>query len=74
MKTANEILAELRADADISQAELGSRLGITQRRISFLETGVTEPNLDDLRAYCRYFNVSSDYILGLVDQPRKLKP
>ncbi|MBQ5994865.1 MAG: helix-turn-helix transcriptional regulator [Clostridia bacterium] len=51
----------------ITQTDLANVLGMTQRKISFLETGVTEPSLRDLRAICLYFNVSCDYLLDLPD-------
>ncbi|MBQ7934765.1 MAG: helix-turn-helix transcriptional regulator [Clostridia bacterium] len=71
----NERLKNLREDIEpkMNQTELGQVLGMTQRRVSFLETGTTEPNLDDIRAYCRYFDISADYILGLTDDPKPLK-
>ena len=51
----------------ITQTDLANVLGMTQRKISFLETGVTEPSLKDLRAICLYFDVSADYLLDLPD-------
>lgn len=49
----------------ITQKDLANALGVTQRKISFMETGTTEPSLKDIRALCKYFNVSADYLLGL---------
>lgn len=49
----------------LTQTDLANVLGMTQRKISFLETGVTEPSLKDLRTICLYFDVSSDYLLDL---------
>ena len=64
-----EKLRNLREDADINQTQLGVALGITQRKISYIECGKYEPSIDDIIAICRYFNVSSDYMLGLSDSP-----
>lgn len=50
---------------NITQSDLANALGMTQRKISFLETGTTEPSLKDITALCKYFNVSADYLLGL---------
>lgn len=49
----------------ITQKDLANALGITQRKVSFMETGTTEPSLGDIKALCKYFNVSADYLLGL---------
>ncbi len=49
----------------ITQKDLANALGVTQRKVSFMETGTTEPSLKDIRALCKYFNVSADYLLGL---------
>lgn len=60
-----EKLKNLREDADLSQTELGKLLGMTQRKISYIECGEYEPSIDDIIAFCRFFKVSSDYLLGL---------
>lgn len=51
----------------LTQTDLANAIGVTQRKISFMETGVTEPSLKDLYSLCRYFNVSADYLLELPD-------
>lgn len=67
MKNFNQLLKELREDKKVklSQAQVGAECGISQRKLSFIEKGVTEPNLQDLRALCLYYGVSADYLLGL---------
>ena len=72
MKEYYKILKELREDAEPkrTQSEVGEKCNITQRKLSFIENGTTEPNLQDLRALCLYYGVSADYILGL---PKGLK-
>ena len=71
MKEYNEILKDLRTDLEPkhSQREVGEKCVMTQSKLSSLECGKTEPNLCDLRALCRFYNVSADYILGLPDLP-----
>lgn len=49
----------------LTQTDLANAIGVTQRKISFMETGVTEPSLKDLTSICRYFNISADYLLSL---------
>lgn len=60
-----ERVKNLREDADLSQTELGKSVNMTQRKISYIECGKCEPNIDDIIAFCRRFGVSSDYLLGL---------
>lgn len=69
----NEIIYNLREDKEpqMTQTELGKELNITQRKISYLEKGKIEPNIEDIITYCKYFNVSADYILGLTNDKRK---
>lgn len=54
----------LREEHEMNQTELGSAVGMTQRKVSYLENGKYEPSLEDIKALCRYFNVSADYLLG----------
>ena len=49
----------------LTQTDLGNAIGVTQRKLSFLETEASEPSLRDITALCRFFNVSADYLLGL---------
>ncbi len=57
-------------EKELNQTELGKKLGITQRKISYLECGRCEPSIADIKAICMFFGVSSDYLLGL---PKGLK-
>ena len=54
----------LREEKELNQTELGLAVGMTQRKISYLENGKYEPSLEDIRALCRFFHVSADYLLG----------
>lgn len=54
----------------LTQSDLANAIGVTQRKISFLETGASEPSLRDIAAICRYFNVSADFLLEL---PRNME-
>lgn len=65
----NERIRALREDNDITQSDIAEAFKTTQRKISHLETGDSEPTLLDIEQYCRYFNKSADYILGYTDIP-----
>ena len=62
--TFGEKIRLLREEKELNQTELGEAVGMTQRKISYLECGRYEPSFDDLRALCKYFQVSADYLLG----------
>ncbi len=63
-----ERIKALREDADKTQRELASYLNIAQNTYSQFETGKREISIELLIKICQYFQVSSDYILGLSDK------
>ncbi len=60
-----EKVRNLREDSDLTQSRLGQELCMTQRKISFIECGKYEPSIDDIVAFCKFFGVSADYLLGI---------
>jgi len=60
-----EKVRAFREDMDINQTQLGKALNMSQRKISYIECGNCEPSIEDIKAICKYFNVSADYLLGL---------
>ena len=60
-----ENIRNLREDADMNQTELGKALNMTQSKISYIECEKYEPNIEDIIAFCRYFKVSADFLLGI---------
>lgn len=70
-----EIIRGLRDDLlrKSNLTEIAEKLGMTQRKLSYIETGKSEPSLADLRSICKFYNVSADYVLGLTNEPKKLK-
>lgn len=73
MSILGERVRGLREDKDMNQTQLSVVLNTTQKKISRIETGENEPNLQDIRTLCTYFNVSADYLLGLTDETKPLK-
>ena len=59
-----EKLKLLREEQELNQTELGVKVNMTQRKISYLERGKYEPSLEDIKAICTYLHVSADYLLG----------
>ena len=62
--TFGEKIRLLRESKELNQSELGREVNMTQRKISYIENDKYEPSIDDLKALCRYFHVSADYLLG----------
>ena len=65
--TFGEKVRRLREEQELTQGVLGERLQMTQRRVSYIENDRYEPSLADIRAICRYFQISADYLLELPD-------
>lgn len=71
MKTYYERIRELRQDEDISQQELGEALGISQHTISQYELHHRRPDPETIIALAKFFNVSTDYLLGVTNTRNK---
>ena len=66
----HERIRALREDSDIRQEDIAKLLNMNQRKVSRLETKATEPTPDEIIRYCKLFDVTADYILGLSDKKR----
>lgn len=60
-------LKDLREDHDYTQRQVAEKIGITQRKYSYIETGVQQLTADVLVALARFYKVSVDYLLGETD-------
>lgn len=65
-------LRDLREDHDLSQEQIAELLGIQQTVYSRYERGAQTIPLQHLVTLAKYYTVSTDYMLGLTDNPRKL--
>ena len=72
MPQLGDILSELREDRNMTQIELSDILHISNSSISAFETGARVPNVETLISLSSFFDVSTDYLLGLT--PIKLSP
>ncbi|MDE5789264.1 MAG: helix-turn-helix domain-containing protein [Clostridia bacterium] len=57
----------LRKEKELKQEDIANVLGCTQRKISYMEQGVTEPDTQSLVKLADYFGVSVDFLLGRSD-------
>lgn len=54
---------ELREDNDYTQQYVADKIGITQRKYSYIETGTQQLTAEILVALSTLYNVSVDYLL-----------
>ncbi len=62
-----EHLKELRTQMNLSQMDLSKATGISQSAIAKWELGKTQPTASAIITLARFFNKTTDYLLGLVD-------
>jgi len=60
-------LKELRTEKGLTQQQLANILKIDRSNYSKYELGKLEPNNDMLVTLAKYFQVTTDYLLGLED-------
>jgi len=58
-------LKDLRNERRLYQREMGELIGVTQRHYQKIEKGEINISVLTLRALAGYFDVSTDYLLGL---------
>ena len=64
-----ERIRGLREDKDLTQTDMAKILNTSQRTISNWESGRNQPPYETLILYAMYFNVSTDYILCIKNDP-----
>ena len=57
----------LREKKGITQSELANQLGITRSGVNAWEMGISTPSTQYIIILAKFFNVSTDYLLGLSD-------
>ena len=63
-----ERLKELRTERHLTQKQLAEELGYVQAMIHFWEKGINEPTESAIRKTAIFFDVTTDYLLGLEDE------
>ncbi|MGN8786449.1 helix-turn-helix domain-containing protein [Blautia sp. HCP3S3_D9] len=66
-------IKQLREKRGLIQEILAAELGITQQMLSKYEKDVTLVKVDILKKIATYFNVTTDYLLGVSDVKRDLQ-
>ena len=66
-------IRDMRIDHDKTQTDIANYLGMKQSQYARYETGTREFPLHLCIILAQYYNVSLDYLAGLIDDPRPLK-
>ena len=65
-------LKDTREDADKKQEDIAVILNITRQQYQLYESGKREMPMHHFIALAKYYNISLDYLAGLVETPKKL--
>ena len=63
---------DLREDRDLSQADIAKVIKTTQQQYSKIEIGKSDISGEKLILLAEFYNVTTDYLLGLTNDPRPL--
>ena len=61
----DEVIRSLRIEKGLTQSELAAKISSTQKQISKWEIGFLEPNIEAIKKLAIFFDVTSDYLIGL---------
>lgn len=61
-------LKKARKKANLSQEKVAEILNVARSNISKYENGKLEPNIQTIRQFCKIYNVSADYLLGIEEE------
>ena len=64
-----ERIKDVREDKDLTQTQVGKIINKSQQGYNHIEMGRAELKIDDLILLCKYYNLSADYLIGLIDKP-----
>lgn len=64
-------IKDLREDNDLTQQKVAEKIGITQRKYSYIETGTQQLTDNLLVALADFYGVSIDYLLCQTDETKR---
>ena len=65
-------LRDIREDNDKTQADIAKLLDVSRQQYGRWETGAQEIPLHHIVTLAKYYNVSIDYLSGILDVPKTL--
>lgn len=63
----NERLKEIRKDCGFTQKDIYTRLQVSPNCYASWEQGRTQPDIENIKRLCKIYEVSADYLLGIID-------
>ena len=66
-------IRDLREDNDKKQEEIAEILQISRQQYQLYESGKRELPMHHFVTLARYYNISLDYLAGLIETPKKLR-
>ena len=72
MRRYNNRLRDLRQDKDMTQAQVAEMFSLQTTQYRRYENGESDLPLEWAKKFAKYYNVSIDYIAGIIDKPKKL--
>jgi transcriptional regulator with XRE-family HTH domain len=63
-------LRDCREDSDKKQEEIAAVLNITRQQYQLYESGKRELPMHHFVALAKYYNISLDYLAGIIDTPK----
>lgn len=64
-----ERIRELRKKQKLTMKRLGEAIGVAESTISLYENGKRQPDNETLQKIAKFFNTTTDYLLGCTDTP-----
>ena len=71
MEVFSERIKSLRAERGLSQKEIANSIGISESAYQRYEQPTREPTLGKIIKIADYYDVSTDFLLGLSDDPTR---
>lgn len=66
-------IRDMREDSDKTQEEIAALLGTTRQQYARWESGQWQMPIEHYKTLARYYNVSVDFLCGLISKPHKLQ-
>lgn len=63
-----ERLKELREDNDLTQEQVAKAVGLKREQYRRYETGINEIKAGHVIRFAKFYNVTTDYLLGLTNE------
>ncbi|MBM6410807.1 helix-turn-helix transcriptional regulator [Lacticaseibacillus paracasei] len=67
MMSFGERLKELRNEKKMTQSDIGKIINVSKASVSLYEKNERTPDQDSIKKLASYFNVSTDFLLGVTD-------